>query len=449
MTGAVVGNTISDLAGCYAFSNPITVTRLGVNGGSLTTANGDTALTICAGDGMSDAFDVTLTGTEGDSSAWVITDANGEILGVPAGPPFDLEGAGAGICYVWHVSYNGALMGVAVGNNTSDLSGCFALSNPIIVTRNDPEGGSLATMAGDTALTICAGDGISDAFDVMLTGASGTNSGWIITDASGEILALPAAPPFDLEGAGAGVCLVWHISYADGLTGMMVGNNASDLTGCFELSNAITVTRLGVNGGELATTDGDTALTICAGDGVSDSFDITLNNIEGDSSAWVITDASGEILGVPAGPPFDLEGAGGGVCYVWHVSHNGALTGAVVGNNTSDLSGCFDLSNPIIVTRDTAGPLCISGVNDNELLRAISIYPTPTEDVLNVEVTNIQGEISMSVFNAAGVSVINNQLLERNGSNVTQLNVTQLPSGVYMVRFTNANRVATMQFVKM
>ena len=60
-----VGNTTSDIMGCFDLSNPITVTRNGVNGGMLTTTSGDTALTICAGDGVSDAFDVTLTGTEG------------------------------------------------------------------------------------------------------------------------------------------------------------------------------------------------------------------------------------------------------------------------------------------------------------------------------------------------------------------------------------------------
>ena len=352
LIGVEVGNNTADIQGCFDLSNAIVVTRIGVDGGILTTTSGDTALTICAGDGISDAFDISLTNTEGANSDWVITDPNGVILGLPAGPPFDLEGAGAGVCYVWHLSYEGTISGLQTGNNTSDILGCFDLSNPVIVTRNDPEGGSLTTMAGDTALTICAGDGMSDAFDITLVGASGTNSGWVITDASGEILALPAGPPFDLEGAGAGVCLVWHISYADGLTGMMVGNNASDLTGCFELSNAITVTRLGVNGGSLATANGDTALTICAGDGMSDAFDVTLTGTEGDSSAWVITDPNGMILGLPAGPPFDLEGAGAGICYVWHVSYNGALMGVAVGNNTSGLSGCFALSNPVIVTRN-------------------------------------------------------------------------------------------------
>ena len=51
-----------------------------------------------------------------------------------------------------------------------------------------PEGGSLTTASGETELTICAGDGNSDAFDVTLTGNTGTNSAWVITDDSLNIL---------------------------------------------------------------------------------------------------------------------------------------------------------------------------------------------------------------------------------------------------------------------
>ncbi len=362
LTGAMVGNNAADLDGCFDLSNPITVIRNGVNGGDLMTTDGTTELTICAGDGVSDAFDVMLMNNEGTNSAWVITDEAGNILGLPAAPPFDLEGAGAGTCLVWHLSFEDGLTGAMVGNNAADLGGCFSLSNPITVTRLtgadcaptcDAEGGAITTTDGATDLTICAGDGASDAFDVTLTGNSGTNSAWVITDAAGNILALPAAPPFDLEGAGAGVCLVWHLSFEDGLMGAAVGNNAADLDGCFDLSNPITVTRNGVNGGELATADGTTELTICAGDGVSDAFDVTLMNNEGTNSAWVITDEAGNILALPAAPPFDLEGAGAGTCLVWHLSFEDGLTGAMVGNNAADLGGCFSLSNPIVVTRLT------------------------------------------------------------------------------------------------
>jgi len=528
LEGAVVGNNASDLVGCFDLSNPITVTRLtgadcdtscDVEGGQLATAGGMTELTICAGDGISDAFDVTLTGNSGMNSGWVITDADGNILGLPMAPPFDLEGAGAGVCSVWHISFEDSLEGAAVGNNVSALAGCFDLSNPIVVTRltgadctttcaveggtittNDPtdicvgdgnsdainvdlsgntgmnsswlitnedglilamplgspfdfensgaegtlliwhlsfedslvgaengnnaltdlegcfslsnpitvvrtyvNGGDLTTADGATEITICAGDGNSDAFDVNLTGHEGTNSAWVITDADGNILGLPMAPPFDLEGAGAGACLVWHLSFEDGLEGAVVGNNASDLVGCFDLSNPITVIRNGVEGGVLETTDGATELTICAGDGISDAFDVNLTGNTGMNSAWVITDGNGNILGLPMAPPFDLEGAGAGNCLVWHLSFEDGLEGAVVGNNASDLAGCFDLSNPITVTRLT-GADCNVGV-DVELDITVDnlLYDQYDHVVYTVTISNAGTETATGVTVAAGL----------------------------------------------
>ncbi|MEO1260752.1 MAG: T9SS type A sorting domain-containing protein [Bacteroidota bacterium] len=389
LQGAEVGLNANDLMGEFDLSNPITVIRNGVNGGNLTTADTLTELTICAGDGMSDAFDVILTGNEGANSAWVITDDSANILALPPAPPFDLEGAGGGTCLVWHLSFEDGLQGAEVGMNANDLVGCFDLSNPITVIRNGVAGGNLMTADTLTELTICAGDGMSDAFDVILTGNEGANSGWVITDDSANILALPAAPPFDLEGAGGGTCLVWHLSFEDGLQGAEVGMNANDLMGCFDLSNPITVIRNGVNGGNLTTADTLTELTICAGDGMSDAFDVILTGNEGTNSAWVITDALGNILALPAAPPFDLEGAGDGVCLVWHLSYEDGLEGAEVGLNANDLSGCFDLSNPITVDRN--------GVNGGDLIMTNG-FSTFTicagdgiDDPINVSLSNVEG----------------------------------------------------------
>ena len=195
MNGAEVGLNAGDLEGCYDLSNPITVIRHGVDGGSIATTDGETELSICAGDGVSDAFDVVVTGGEGDNSGWVITDDNLNILALPSSPPFDLEGAGGGTCLVWYIRHNGDLMGAEVGLNAGDLEGCYDLSNPITVIRNGVDGGSIATADGETELTICAGDGISDAFDVVVTGGEGDNSGWVITDDNLNILALPSSTP--------------------------------------------------------------------------------------------------------------------------------------------------------------------------------------------------------------------------------------------------------------
>ena len=81
--------------------------------------------------------------------------------------------------------------------------------------------------------------------DISLSGNSGTNSTWVITDDQGVILGLPATySEVDFEDAESGTCLVWHLSFEDGLTGAEVGQNASGLQGCFSLSNSIVVNRV-------------------------------------------------------------------------------------------------------------------------------------------------------------------------------------------------------------
>lgn len=205
---------------------------------------GETLVEICAGDGLSDVFDVELTGAEGAYSAWAITDTSGFILDAPVGPPFDLEDAGEGYCLIWHLSYEDSVLTLLPGDNIFDLQGCLDWSNPIDVIRTGVDGGAISIAGtGETQIEICAGDGLPDILDVDLINAEGPNSIWVITDTSGLVLATPSAPPFDFESAGEGYCLIWHLSYADSVDLVQPGDNVFGLQGCLDLSNAIDVIR--------------------------------------------------------------------------------------------------------------------------------------------------------------------------------------------------------------
>ena len=47
----------------------------------------------------------------------------------------DFDAAGVGVCFVYHLSYEDGLNGLAAGNNIEDLDGCFNLSNGVYVKR--------------------------------------------------------------------------------------------------------------------------------------------------------------------------------------------------------------------------------------------------------------------------------------------------------------------------
>ncbi|WP_299675150.1 T9SS type A sorting domain-containing protein [uncultured Dokdonia sp.] len=106
------------------------------------------------------------------------------------------------------------------------------------------------TGSGNTEANICVGDDMPDPIDVTIVGDPiGTNNGWVITDnATGEILGLPMAPPFDLDGVEPGICAVYYIRYEDGLTGLDMGSNLDGLDGCFDLSNPILIERVNEGG---------------------------------------------------------------------------------------------------------------------------------------------------------------------------------------------------------
>jgi len=167
-----------------------------------------------------------------------------------------------------------------------ELSAYCATGNGGFITIWDLENIELvsncegSTMISGGTLTggpysFCVGDGVADnipAGYITLSGNTGTNSQWVITDAQGIILGLP--PTYDVvdfDGAGFGNCLVWHLSFADGIQGAEVGLNANDLKGCFPLSNPIEVNRIdcnmGINGGLV--TGGP--FTFCVGDGIEDN----------------------------------------------------------------------------------------------------------------------------------------------------------------------------------
>ncbi len=441
LEGAEAGNNaMTDLVGCYSLSNPVEVIRTAtdVDGGTLTGG----PFEFCVGDGVADNIAdgaITLTGNVGSVSQWVITDEQGTILGLPGsftGPNFD--GAGAGTCLVWHLSHDGSLGGAAMGANaTTDLTGNYDLSNPISVVRYQPKGGTLT--GGPFEFVV--GDGVADNIAegaIELTGNEGGNSQWVVTDEAGTILGLPPTPNVvNFDVAGAGTCLVWHLSFDGDLEGAEAGNNAmTDLVGCYSLSNPVEVIRSTVNGGTL--TGGP--FEFCVGDGVADNIAdgaITLTGNVGSVSQWVITDEQGTILGLPDSftvPDFDAAGVG--VCLVWHLSHDGSLGGADVPNaNVSDLTGNYSLSNSVKVTR-VAGSDCEAlSIGDFNTGLPFSVYPVPARTKLQIQLeeVNASNEITLEVYDLLGKKVMQ----ERTSGVSIALDVSKLQLGSYILAIDN------------
>ncbi|MCM5663902.1 hypothetical protein [Galbibacter mesophilus] len=315
---------------------------------------------------------ITLDASEavGDNSSWIITDDQGLILGLPptleALEGVDFDGAGDGTCLIWYIRYDDGLSGLEMGMNANDLDGTFDLSNSIEVVRTETNAGEIS--GGPFEFYINGQPDMVSGITLDDSEAKGSMSTWVITDDQGNILGLPptmeALEGVDFDGAGEGVCLIWYLRYEEGIEGLEAGMNASDLEGCFDLSNSITVNRIqGANAGTIA----GGPFTFCV-DGTADMVSgITLDDTEavGANSTWVVTDDMGNILGLPptlaALEGVNFDGAGPGVCLIWYARWDGEITGAEVGNNAADITGNFALSNSIEVDRNQPMAGTISG----------------------------------------------------------------------------------------
>ena len=430
----------ADLSGCFSLSNSIAVTRLVgddcdclANGGEIST---DDPTSVCAGDGAADMVTVSATGVQGTNSIFVVTDEDGGIIDTQTENVFNFEGAGAGICLVWHLSYEDDvdLTGIS---NASELSGCFDLSNAITITRNQPEGGTLA----GGPFSFCVGDGMADNIadgDITLSGNSGTNSQWVVTEADGTIAGLPPTySAADFDGAGAGVCSVWYISYEDSLSGLEVGAMVADLEGCFSLSNNIEVTRVLVDAGTVTTEDGETTVMIIVGDGVADEITFSNNSESTESYMYVITDEDNNILGT-TDDSNDFEGAAAGICRVWGVSYSGELT-AEAGTNASAISstGCWSLSADFV----TIDREMFDNVSEENGLD-VTIYPTVFENELFI--IGLDESFNFSLTSISGKLVYN----EKFNSGVGSIQLSSIAPGIYIGTIEIEGKSSTFRVIK-
>ena len=256
-TGNVLAQAGDDAAattltdGCFDLSdNFITVNREEVNGGMVSTEDGETEVYTCPGDGIADIIMFDSTNVVGPNFTYVITDENTVILGVPGMDMADLEGAGVGTCLVWGLAYTGNLMATLGDTAATTIltDGCFDLSdNFITIYRETPNGGTVSTEDGDTEVTVTVGDGMDDLVAFDSAGVSNSLFTYVVTDESNVILAVPGGDVVNFEEAGTGICRVWGLAYTGNIIAAP-GDTASvvDITDeCFDLSdNFVNVIRL-------------------------------------------------------------------------------------------------------------------------------------------------------------------------------------------------------------
>ncbi len=216
-------------------------------GGTIATAD---ETTVCVGGDETITVDVTAEGM-GTNFAYLVTDGTGTTIldGPVPGPEFAFGEAPAGTCQIWAVWFEDDIN--IPDDQVANITGCFALSNPIDVNRIECEPDCEPGLAGASVSTdvVCA--------DGVFTASASSNSGFVVAfaltsgGASTPIIGLSLEGTFDASDLAPGTYTVHaaSIAAADALaaqdaivlgetTGLDVAGLVADGAICAELDVA-------------------------------------------------------------------------------------------------------------------------------------------------------------------------------------------------------------------
>ncbi len=259
-------------------------------------------------------------------------------------------------------------------------------------------GGSLTLEGGGASLESC--QGLPTMANSVLTGNTGENTWYFLTNANDTILEADIVNPFDVQFLAVGVYHIWSASYTGNIDatasapGQPIAGVISD--DCLALSTSfitITITdctTANCDGGTVSVVNNLTYMSIC-NDDVADEFAFLNNSTATVNYAYVLTDFANNILSVLSANTYDLNTLQPGMYHLFGVSYEGTLdpTTTEAGDAVAQVlasGSCIELSSNDVTIQvttceiiDGCSELYISqyleGSSNN---KAIEIYnPTP------------------------------------------------------------------------
>ena len=309
--------------------------------------------------------------------------------------------------------------------------------------------------------TFTVGDGIADNVSgVSVSGNVGANSQWVVTDDQRNILGLPPTPEaVDFDGAGAGTCFIYHLSYEDGLTGLAADNNLSELVGNFDLSNRVEVVR---------------NLVVDPGTEVDCNYDIQRSlptTYESYGYAFVIGTNGPSITDLTR-LTISWDSANNGLYQFafhynrspWYSDFSNATqsfnqanpTINLVGTSIAGLDGQYAIANEggnIVLVADTysiyfshssVAPNCGEVLSKNvEDANKFVLYPNPADTSFTLaDKEDLQGS-TISISDLSG-AVIFETTVEENTTSV-DINISDVSAGLYLVQINTPNGISVLE----
>ncbi|QXP79368.1 MULTISPECIES: T9SS type A sorting domain-containing protein [Winogradskyella] len=188
------------------------------------------------------------------------------------------------------------------------------------------------------------------------------------------------------------------------------------------------------------------------------TLDIFTDNY-GYETSWELLDSSGTV--VSNGPVSDYAGLSDNQEIIELTNFNECYTFTIFDEYSDGI--CCSYGSGTYSLTDENGNTIISGgefgasesvtfrveeslsVNDFNLDGLINLYPNPTTNILNVDLTNLDEDVSYQVFNILGQDIQKGSL-KSNTTNV--LNLSSYQSGVYFIKLSTNSGSMTQKLIK-
>ena len=458
-------------SGCYKISdNFIKILRDRPANHRILFSNNDTIQKLCLSKSGSFArLKSTFTGKTG--YVYILLNKFNSIIMLNPTQNIDIEKLEDGDYQVYGLSYTGSL-NLQVGNSfkPDDIlaTSCFRLSSNSVKFYKGgyAEGGQISTFLSSNTLFSCPKDGVADLIDISVpNNPIGTNYQFLITDSLNRLF----YAPFDnqlinFDNTPAGNYRVYGIAYTGSLGFQLGGNilNNTLVNACFDLSdNYLEIYHNKPEAGQISKRDGTISKTI-----------IAINNNQKDSILLKVTNA--KPINVPYSfvlinennmivsthnASFNLDTLKIGRYKIYGVASSSPNLSLSVGKSFSDIGkaeNCIIISSNFLevdIIPSSSSPIVNNILIASEKAQhiAISAFPNPVNDVLNVKIRQTEYKSEQATLRLTHIS--GKILFELNtnlgkGEQLLAIPMAMYPSGLYILTVDAGENLYTGKIIK-
>ena len=361
---------ITDANGCAATVNNIAIGRNCGCAPTLPSLQGfDAAVCLLDDEVLVGTRVTSSTPQPGIETSYLLASQAGTVLQVSDTPEFWIQATGN---YTIHalvydpLSFN--LAAITIGSSTvASLNAQFVQGGGFICAGLDLAGTpvtvndcptcsvSLGTLTTNSSTVWCTDDGLTSPVEVDLSASAGVVT-YLVVDASGAVVLAQADNTLELEGLAGGAYSIYALATEAAADAPSVGDALLPVSGCAELSQAIPVTALTgsdctagcqVNAGVITSV---VPATVCLDD-LPTQVVVDVTGSTGSQRAYVVTDMDGRIVAVETlTGTLTVDVSMTGQLRVYALAYEQPITGLEVGRELRNLAGCFDLSQPSVLT---------------------------------------------------------------------------------------------------